>query len=172
MSSDEILSDILKAFKLKMKLNACIKKFSYLLSLFVNREWISVQQNNLLHCRISRQSCGQKYFITCTRKGVFVVCINSKYTGQPAYLRSFCVSWVGLLLSTFKINHMYRRYVYSMNNKNLFYICTKIAHVYSEGTTDFLILVLLNPDIPCLGKQCRSSWLWRSQLIWICTVCH
>ena len=28
----------------------------------------------------------------------------------------------------------------------------------------FLTLVLLNPDIPCL--------FWRSQLIWICTVCH
>ena len=31
-----------------------------------------------------------------------------------------------------------------------------------------LTLVLLNPDIPCLCKRCRS----RSQLIWICTVCH
>ena len=37
-----------------------------------------------------------------------------------------------------------------------------------------LILVLLNPDIPCLCKQCRSRSVgfWRSQLIWICTVCH
>ena len=38
-----------------------------------------------------------------------------------------------------------------------------------------LTLVLLNPDIPCLCKQCRSRsfgfWRW-SQLIWICTVCH
>ena len=35
-------------------------------------------------------------------------------------------------------------------------------------------LVLLNPDIPCLCKQCRSRSVgfWRSQLIWICTVCH
>ena len=33
-------------------------------------------------------------------------------------------------------------------------------------------LVLLNPDIPCLCKQCRStSVFWRSQLIWIYTVC-
>ena len=33
-------------------------------------------------------------------------------------------------------------------------------------------LVLLNPDIPCLCKQCRSRSVgfWRSQLIWICTV--
>ena len=37
-----------------------------------------------------------------------------------------------------------------------------------------LTLVLLNPDIPCLCKQCRSRSVgfWRSQLIWICTVCH
>ena len=36
------------------------------------------------------------------------------------------------------------------------------------------VLVLLNPDIPCLCKQCksRSVGFWRSQLIWICTVCH
>ena len=35
-------------------------------------------------------------------------------------------------------------------------------------------LVLLNPDISCLCKQCRSRSVgfWRSQLIWICTVCH
>ena len=37
-----------------------------------------------------------------------------------------------------------------------------------------LTLVLLNPDIPCLCKQCRSRSVgfWRSQLIWTCTVCH
>ena len=37
-----------------------------------------------------------------------------------------------------------------------------------------LTLVLPNPDIPCLCKQCRSrsSDFWRSQLIWICIVCH
>ena len=37
-----------------------------------------------------------------------------------------------------------------------------------------LTLVLLNPDIPDLCKQrrSRSVGFWRSQLIWICTVCH
>ena len=41
-------------------------------------------------------------------------------------------------------------------------------------TLKSLTLVLLNPDIPCLCKQCRSRSVgfWRSQLIWICTVCH
>ena len=36
--------------------------------------------------------------------------------------------------------------------------------IYRQQST----LVLLNSDIPCLSKQCRS----RSQLIWICTICH
>ena len=33
---------------------------------------------------------------------------------------------------------------------------------------------MLNSDIPCFCKQCRyrSVGFWRSQLIWICTVCH
>ena len=37
-----------------------------------------------------------------------------------------------------------------------------------------LTLVVLDPDIPCICKQCRSrsAGFWRSQLIWICTVCH
>ena len=37
-----------------------------------------------------------------------------------------------------------------------------------------LTLVLLNPDMSCLCKQCRSRSVGflRSQLIWICTVCH
>ena len=37
-----------------------------------------------------------------------------------------------------------------------------------------LTLVLLNPDIHCLCKQWRSRSVgfFRSQLIWICTVCH
>ena len=35
-------------------------------------------------------------------------------------------------------------------------------------------IVLLNPAIPCQCKQCRSRSVGfcRSQLIWICTVCH
>ena len=37
-----------------------------------------------------------------------------------------------------------------------------------------LTLVLLNSDTPCFCKQCRSRSLgfWRTQLIWICTVCN
>ena len=37
-----------------------------------------------------------------------------------------------------------------------------------------LTLVLLNVEIYCLCKQCRSRLVgfFRSQLIWICTVCH
>ena len=44
----------------------------------------------------------------------------------------------------------------------------------ANGLVQILTLVLLNPDIPCLCKQCRSRSVgfWRSQLIWIYTVCH
>ena len=44
----------------------------------------------------------------------------------------------------------------------------------SEKNQNILTLVLLIPDILCLCKQCRSRSVgfWRSQLIWICTVCN
>ena len=37
-----------------------------------------------------------------------------------------------------------------------------------------LTLVLMSPDTSCICQQCRSRSVgfWRSQLIWICTVCH
>ena len=43
-----------------------------------------------------------------------------------------------------------------------------------EAVVNVLTVVLLNPDILCLCKQCRSRSVgfWRSQQIWICTVCH
>ena len=45
---------------------------------------------------------------------------------------------------------------------------------FFASTLAWLTLVLLNPDIPCLCKQCRSRSVgfWKIQLIWICTVCH
>ena len=44
----------------------------------------------------------------------------------------------------------------------------------SQGSFVMLTLVLLNPDMSCPCKQCRSRSIgfWTSQLIWICTVCH
>ena len=46
--------------------------------------------------------------------------------------------------------------------------------VFCIGDQVLITLVLLNPDIRCLCKQCRSGSVgfWRSQLIWIYTVCH
>ena len=51
--------------------------------------------------------------------------------------------------------------------------CLYFCHS-DHSFTDKLTLVLLNPDMPCLCKQCRSTSVgfWRSQMIWICTVCH
>ena len=54
------------------------------------------------------------------------------------------------------------------------YILVFWCILYQPKVVSCLTLVLLNSDIPCLCKQCRSRSVgfWRSQLIWICTVCH
>ena len=51
--------------------------------------------------------------------------------------------------------------------------CLKLLSCHPSCQSS-LTFVLLNPDIPCLCKQCRSRSVGflRSQLIWICTVCH
>ena len=57
------------------------------------------------------------------------------------------------------------------SNKSYWRFCHALAQmVITEVTT----LALQNPDMSCLCKQCRSRSVgfWRSQLIWICTVCH
>ena len=44
---------------------------------------------------------------------------------------------------------------------------------FSDTISNYAVITLdlLDPDIPCLCKQCRSRsfGFWRSQLIWICT---
>ena len=50
-----------------------------------------------------------------------------------------------------------------------------VLQTYQQAyIVQILTFVLLNLDIPCLCKQCRSRSIgfFRSQLIWICTVCH
>ena len=53
------------------------------------------------------------------------------------------------------------------------WICNQMYYCLCYGAR-LWTLVLLNRDIPCLCKQCRSRSVgfWGSQLIWICTVCH
>ena len=55
------------------------------------------------------------------------------------------------------------------NNKKI-----KISSAAAICIIRILTLVLPNRDMSCLCKQCRSRSVgfWRSQLIWICTVCH
>ena len=71
----------------------------------------------------------------------------------------------------------------SVFDKVLLHVCSRLVlftpylvpqECYVQCHIYFLTLVLLNPDIPCLCKQCRSRSVgfWRSQLIWICTVWH
>ena len=49
-----------------------------------------------------------------------------------------------------------------------------IVFTLSIRTHEFLNPSLAEHGMPCLNKQCRSRSVgfWRSQLIWICTVCH
>ena len=52
--------------------------------------------------------------------------------------------------------------------------CVRIFWVNAVIRLETVALVLLNPYMSCLCKQCRSRSVGfkRSQLIWICTVCH
>ena len=54
--------------------------------------------------------------------------------------------------------------------------CSLVAQVIEGFFVRWLelTLALLNPDISCFCKQCRSRSVgfWRSQLMWICTICH
>ena len=51
---------------------------------------------------------------------------------------------------------------------------SKPCYICNTCIIVFLTLVLLNTAVPCLCKQCRSRSVgfFRSQLIWIYTVCH
>ena len=63
------------------------------------------------------------------------------------------------------------------SNGCIYLICTAKKLVNCTSSTE--VYTILSPslaehDMPCLSKQCRSRSVgfWRSQLIWICTVCH
>ena len=52
----------------------------------------------------------------------------------------------------------------------LMFFCLSVSSY--ACSSNILTLVLLNLDMPCLYKQCRSRSVgfWRSQLIWICSL--
>ena len=68
------------------------------------------------------------------------------------------------LVSKFQISRLFRHTFSSLFVKK---ITCVLGSCYLHCNETSLTLVLLNPDMPCLFKQCR-----RSQLICICTVCH
>ena len=62
-----------------------------------------------------------------------------------------------------------------MNQVDMFFHSIRKSRLtWVNSVFSVLTLVLLNPDMPCLCKQgrSRSVGIWRSQLIWIYTVCH
>ena len=104
----------------------------------------------------------------------------------------FLISWrKHILLYSLEVPHRgasneYPQHMFSLRNKkdisifrmkNASYLL--LCYTQRQSTHQCcqcfdLTLVLLNLDIPCLCKQCRSRSVgfWRSQLIWIYTVCH
>ena len=79
------------------------------------------------------------------------------------YLWNTCIclpTWITCLV------HFTYRYCFDIN----------FLYLWNMGLPVWCILtlVLLNQDIFCFCKQCRSRSVgfWRSQLIWICTVCY
>ena len=81
-----------------------------------------------------------------------------------------CAGWSGLSLPAYVIIPLFHvgSQIYSLFTIYAYY-CMQAFH-----GGELLTLVLLNQDIPCLCKQrrSRSVGFFRSQLIWICTVCH
>ena len=69
---------------------------------------------------------------------------------------------------------MIQIYAFCVFSKAFFFVCHCPFRCWKVGYNSALTLVLLSPDIPWPCKQCRSrsAGFWRSQLIWICTVCH
>ena len=86
-------------------------------------------------------------------------------TAKAQLNRQMCTAWSDSWLPAITKSRCSSIYV-STNNK-----CFGVG---VDGPKMILTLVMLNPDISCLCKQCRSRSVgfWRSQLIWICTVCH
>ena len=81
------------------------------------------------------------------------------------------------ILSFGAIEHPFSVNTFSEGGKSNFDRVVSLVSYLFHGRfflLNLLTLVLLNPDIPCLCKQCRSRSVgfWRSKLILICTVCH
>ena len=122
--------------------------------------------DNLSKPRSSRKASGWLLFTLnhTLRKGIIKRSFFVIFLHQNSH--SFWKEWVStniFLISPWR--HIL--WLLLMSTHNICF-CGEIRKIH------VLTLVLLNPDIPWLCKQCRSRSVgfWRSQLIWICTVCH
>ena len=94
------------------------------------------------------------------------------------YLR---FQWVWQCMFCFKNNKKNMRNGYTFSGGNSFELifASLLKRVCSEEKELAPHKRSVNPSLdehnmPCLSKQCRSrsADFWRSQIIWICTVCH
>ena len=102
---------------------------------------------------------------------------NNVVVRKPRYMElpdkeAFDSSDISVNAQNFSENLDTQKNLYG-NSKNHISLFSQQEHTF-QYLEDLLTLALLNPDIPCLCKQCRSrsAGFWGSQLIWICTVCH
>ena len=110
--------------------------------------------------------------ITMQRKSSFWTYAETEGSGKPVFSLTKAIpvhlkmSWSGYCRICCYNTKAYR---YHLNTTYLPCIGT-----FNSLPSLSLTLVLLIPDMPCLYKQrrSRSVGFWRSQLIWICTVCH
>ena len=78
------------------------------------------------------------------------------YRADPVTLAIFCIvwSWCTPFVKIHFVDHAYR-WTVQYTKYHIQHTCT-VKHLRDRQVFRLLTLVLLNPDIPCLCKQCRS----------------
>ena len=110
--------------------------------------------------------------IFCTFDLSYATCLCSSHSKILFFLflhENICCGY-SLEATRWGTSNEYPRHTFSWRNqKDISIFRMKKAPYLLLCSSSWLTLVVLNPHIPWLCKQCRSRW---SKLIWICTVCH
>ena len=144
-------------------------------------QWMLHDQINILYDGIQICTPYSDYHQGSVSLGRFSTILNRETTFLSHILNWGLISLVGYVLwlwlfftCLFELSFIHGpvNVIKAMSTWSVNYLPT--LFLVHNWQMPFLTLVLLNPDIPCLCKQCRSRSVgfFRSQLIWICTVCH
>ena len=160
-----------------------------MLILLLKRDWEFVQMATLhllscpygkimiinkTHSSFSKPRPAQMMILSLVAMtGLEKCCITSAYlqwlfhSGEPAMA---CGPLVCLFLEVLHSKcmqlHMHQHHMLHMHQQYCLYVLFVSGFKFNPS--------LAEHDMPYLTKQCRSRSVgfWRSQLIWICTVCH